>query len=166
MHYVNYIGQLAVFLFQSVKLMTETHSLKYAFKESIDLQMQRLSALRDSDPVKATKLIEKGECLVEYCRQGQLRKLVIFTNVTENEDIIYFYVLKAVEVSLLCNHVMITDYFISNGFPIRDRSLPPLLANCLLQLTDDYLGETIVNFLAFKGYDLNIQVSLVMSSSS
>lgn len=132
-------------------------SNKYQFDESLQQQMLKLMKLRELDPEKSRILMKKNEKLVEYSTQGCLRKLQIFTATIDKSDIIYYFVIQAFQASLVKNHLMISDYFIENGFPLNLRFQPILSTIYLLDEISDPQAVSISSFLISKGYDINIQ---------
>jgi hypothetical protein len=129
----------------------------YAFDETIHVQMARLTTIRENDPELAKKMIAKGESLVEYSKSGSLRKLSIFTSVTEKQDILYYYVVQSFKECLKNGHFMMTDHLLDHGFPLCDPTIPPVLIAVIPEL-EDYQGVNIVSYLGTKGYDMNLQV--------
>ena len=126
---------------------------------NINVQLKSFQELRVNDPEKAKKIYEKGEELVKFATNGELRKLrMSLEQGAEDEEILLYFVAKMFTKSLANGHLMIASYLIDQGYDFKAQQLPPSLHEALLGV-DDFRGVEICEFLMMKGYDVNSQAS-------
>lgn len=126
---------------------------------NINVQLKSFQELRVNDPEKAKKIYEKGEELVKFATNGELRKLrMSLEQGAEDEEILLYFVAKMFTKSLANGHLMIASYLIDQGYDFKAQQLPPSLHEALLEV-DDFRGVEICEFLMMKGYDVNSQAS-------
>lgn len=66
---------------------------------------------------------------------------------------------KAFIAALVHDHLMIADFFISNGYPFNSPSVPCPLHEFLQVVANDDSAVQIIEFLVRHGMNLNHQVS-------
>ena len=71
-----------------------------------------------------------------------------------------YFASKMLHESLIHGHLLLAQYIINNGFPIKNKSYPSAL-HASLEVVDDHLGLAIVNFLCQNGCDVDRQVNCV-----
>lgn len=118
--------------------------------------MKFFNQLQLTNPEKCKDLFLKGEELVKLANNGNLRKLKDIVNQSEQGEILIYFVSKMYKASLLRCHLMITSFLIDGGYPVNSVYLPNVLNECLEEVID-YQGAAIIEFLASKGMDFNIQ---------
>ena len=133
---------------------------KFSAWDSIDAEMKRFTTIRESDPIKGKRMFVKGELLVSLAEKGEMYKIRKFIEETDSEDLLMYFVYKALKKSLIGGHLMVSSYIIDCGYPINHDGLPFVVHECLLEL-EDYLCVAIIRMLASKGLDLNRQVNLI-----
>jgi hypothetical protein len=130
---------------------------KFATWDSIDAEMTRFRAIDNGDPEKGRNIFIKGETLVAFASKGELYKLRKFVEETESDDLLIYFVYKALKTSLVAGHLMVASYLIDSGYPINHEGLPNLIKECLSECSD-YLCVAIIRMLVSKGLDVNKQV--------
>ncbi len=131
---------------------------KFAEWDSIDAEMKRFSEVNTTNPDKGRNMYLKGESLVGFASKGELFKLRQFIEETPTNELLIYFVYKALKSSLIMGHLMISSYIIDSGYPLNHEGLPNILRECLSEL-DDYLCVAIIRMLTSKGLDINRPVS-------
>jgi hypothetical protein len=121
--------------------------------------MTRFRAINVCDPEKGRNMFTKGETLVALASNGELFKMRKFIEESKSEDLLIYFVYKALKTSLAAGHLMVASYLIDSGYPINHEGLPNLMKECLSEC-NDYLCVAIIRLLASKGLDINKQVSV------
>jgi ankyrin repeat protein len=58
--------------------------------------------------------------------------------------------------ALLNSHLLLADFLIGEGYPVKGYNDPHFLHECLME-AEDYLGVVLVDYLSKKGVDMNSQ---------
>lgn len=133
-------------------------SSKFSLKGTLDNQMSQLAAMRISDPINASKRIILGEELLQLTTNGQLRKIIQLINITQDEDILFYFIVKMFHNSIVNGHLMISAYIIDQGYPYNSPVVPNALLDALY-VVDDFRAISILEYLVLiKGFDINSQV--------
>ena len=89
---------------------------------------------------------------------GEYNQFKRLTSTLTADDVLSYFIAKALLASLIGNHLMLSVFILDQGYPIRiDRGLPNILHECL-QVCLDYQCASIVSLLHSKGVDINKQV--------
>jgi hypothetical protein len=92
---------------------------------------------------------------------GEYNQFKRLTSTLTADDVLSYFIAKALLASLIGNHLMLSVFILDQGYPIQiDRGLPNILHECL-QVCLDYQCASIVSLLHSKGLDINKQVRCV-----
>jgi hypothetical protein len=142
----------------SLYIIMEANLFKFAC--SFRQEMDSFKNLMVQDSLKGKEFFQRGTDLVDLATQGHFRKFCSKCHEVAQEGafpLIYF-ISKALEVSLLSQHLMIAAFILDNGYPLNDSSLPnPFFALLKAPTTDDHCCQ-VTELLATKNYDFNCQV--------
>ena len=130
----------------------------FILKGSIDSEINRYKLLVKNDIEKSKYMYKIGEQLILLASKGEYTHFIRFTSTLEKEDVLIYFVAKALMLSLVEGHLMISNYILDNGYPISvTTGLPNILNDCLKELLD-YQCVSIVSLLITKGFNVNHQV--------
>lgn len=136
----------------------------FSLTKSIDVQMRMIQDLRNSIDENDKEIVKdiflKGEQLVAYANNGELRKLKLLSDefITKYNDLFIptYFIAKMLKSSLENGHLMIASYIIDHGYPYQNSNVPNSLEECL-KVVEDHRGVNIIEFLVTKGMDVNYQ---------
>lgn len=133
-------------------------SKRFNLQGTLDSQIATLSAMRISDPTKSKLLCKLGDDLVQLAKNGQLRKIVQYVNQTDDDDILFYFVVKMMHSALINGHLMIATFIIDQGYPLHNSLIPNSIIDAI-NIVDDLLAITVIEFLVLaNGMDVNSQV--------
>jgi hypothetical protein len=122
----------------------------------IQQEMNRIDALRRTDPDRCRKMFEIGADLVLSCKHGQISKIRKQIQQLPKEDMLIYFSVKMFKESLANGHLIIADQLIKSGFPFKQAALPNALLEMLsYNTTSDDSAEKAILFLNDRGFDLN-----------
>lgn len=144
----------------------------YGKQQSFGNEMTKFENLMKVDCLKGKQLMQTGQQLIEYSRNGNYFKFssflaTIINDPSINESFPFIYYLnKSLDGSLSSMHFMVASFLIDHGYPLNHHQLPNPLLVCLKNncLNDDHCYE-IIQFLSLKKFDLNQQVRDVFPMS-
>eukprot|EP01040_Poterioochromonas_malhamensis_P002462 gene2462-2618_t len=136
----------------------------YRKQQSFGNEMTKFQNLMKVDSLKGKQLMQTGQQLIEYSRNGNYFKFSSFLAAIINDPSInesfpfIYYLSKSLEESLSSMHFMIASFLFDHGYPLNHHQLPNPLLVCLKNnfLNDDHCYE-IIQFLSLKNFDLNQQ---------
>lgn len=130
----------------------------FTLKGSIDTEIKRYKLLVKNDIDKSKNMYKIGEQIILLASKGEYTQFIRFTSTLDKEDILIYFVAKALMLSLVEGHLMISNYILDNGYPITiTTGLPNIMHDCLKELLD-YQCVSIVSLLISKGFNVNQQV--------
>lgn len=115
------------------------------------------SSLQESDLDKKRFIFTSGEQMVSLAKNGELFKFRTLVDSMEEEEVLMYFVTKALCASVMGGHLMVAGYILDQGFPINADGIPNVLMGAV-KVLEDYQCVPIINVLAGKKMDLNKQV--------
>lgn len=124
-------------------------------------ELKQFQSLIKLQPHRGKEIYAVGEKLVTLAKNGEYMQFKRYTNELSPDDVLCYFVAKALFASLMGGHLILASFIIDNGYPIKvEHGLPNILHDCLKEL-DDYQCAPISTLLISKGYNVNRQVHFV-----
>jgi hypothetical protein len=129
----------------------------FSVNGSIDAELRRFKELAKDEPLRSKQIYANGEKLITLAATGEYAQFKRFAVGVEKEDLMTYFVAKALMASLVGGHLMLSSFILDNGYPLHlEKGVPNLLHDCLRELSD-YECVSVVALLASKGVDVNKQ---------
>lgn len=139
-------------------------NLIFSVKGSVEAELKRFKSILATDPSRGKQIYSNGEKLIVLAGGGELNQFRRFASEINEDDILVYFSAKALMASLIGGHLVLSGFIVDNGYPLQLAvGLPNILNDCLRELCD-YECVPIVKLLVEKGLDVNVQVSLCVSS--
>lgn len=120
-------------------------------------EMAKFSTLTNSNQSKGKVIFSLGESLVFAAQNGSISKFYRILNEAEIENLLMYFIVKALRVSLFSGYLAISAVILDSGYPLGDNHLPNVFYECIESLPDDQVAP-IVQLFGSHSYDMNTQV--------
>jgi len=131
----------------------------FTLHDSLNGEMKKFSSLMQANPEKGKSLFQLGSELVQNAANGNFRKFCQQCGTIREDFPVAYFGSKALENAMLYQHLMIANFIIDQGYPINNADIPNGLIYCIKSNMEDYHCSQLIDYLANKKYDFNMQVT-------